>query len=296
MKIHLVKPFGYCSGVVHAMDMALHYASTHKEEEIYLLGMLVHNEDSVASLTRLGVHILDEKKEDLETQLKNLPDGVTLLFSAHGHPSHYEEIAKEKHIKTIDTTCRFVKENEANARKEYQHSEDIIYIGSKGHLESEGFLANLPRVSFFDVKTNSLMIRGDISKPSLYCQTTLGMSEIERAISEIQKHFKDAKLIKGRCHATSLRQDALMKTLEKEKVDCLLVLGSSTSNNSKKLAEIGLRFGIDSYLCLNIHEVRKLDFSKYTSIAVATGASTSRQTALEVIDYLSLLSASQRDT
>ena len=294
MKIIKVIPFGYCAGVVKAMDLALAYAKDHPEEQIYLLGMLVHNEDSVLELTQLGVHVLDEKKAPLLEQLKGLPDGVTVIFSAHGHPSAYEDICAEKHIKTIDTTCVFVRQNHFLAMKEYQQSEDIIYIGSKGHLESEGFIADLPKVSFYDVKSKTLEIKGELHSPKLYAQTTLGKQELEAACAAILSSYPNATLIKGRCHATSQRQEALISAIKKHHPTCLIVLGSATSNNSKKLAEIGESMGVTSHLCLNLLEVKQLSFAKEDVILLCSGASTSRERFLEVERYLSSLSASQR--
>ena len=290
MRILDVIPFGYCSGVLAALKTALEYAKAHHDEEIYLLGMLVHNEDSVALLERLGVHVLDERKGSLQDQLEAIPDEVTVIFSAHGHPSVYEEIAARKRIKTIDTTCKFVLENHHLAQKTYASSDDIVYIGSKGHLESIGFLADLPRVSFYDVKSKTLSIRGNLKSPEVYAQTTLGKDELEMAMEEIAKRYPGARLEKGRCQATTLRQDALIKILSTQEVDTLIVLGSKTSNNSKKLAEIGERYGVRSHLCLNLSEVKSLDLSSSKVIALSSGASTSRECYLEVKDYLSSLS------
>ena len=290
MKTIDVIPYGYCSGVYHALSIATSYASTHKEEEIYLLGMLVHNEDSVSALANLGVHILDERKAPLLDQLKALPDGVTVIFSAHGHPDEYETIAKAKHIKTIDTTCRFVLETHEDAKEVYKRSEDIIYIGSKGHLEAIGFLANLPRVSFFDVKSKTFEIKGELHAPIMFSQTTLGNDELIEATDIIKKTYPEARLAKGRCFATSMRQEALAKALQEEGVDALIVLGSTTSNNSKKLAEIGINKNIPTYLCLNLEDVKRLDLSSYRCIVLASGASTSRECYLQVKSYLSALS------
>ena len=167
MNVYRVVPFGYCQGVVLAMSKALQYASTHQGEEIYLLGMLVHNEDAVASLSTLGVHVLDERESPLIEHLQNIPDHATLIFSAHGHPRVFEEIAKQKGLKIIDTTCVYVDENKIEALNRYEYSSDLIYIGSKGHLEAEAVLEDLPEASFYNVKDRSLDIRGLLDRKSV---------------------------------------------------------------------------------------------------------------------------------
>ena len=289
MEITLLKPFGYCQGVIVAFSKALEYAARHKDEKIYMLGMLVHNEDAVATISSYGVIVLDERKAPLSTQLENIEDGATVIFSAHGHPPVYEEIAQRKHLKTIDTTCIHVEETRLDAETVYQNSHDMIYIGSKGHLEAEGFLAHFPFCSFYDVKSKQLEIKDALSSPKVYAQTTLGYFELDEAMQCIQIAYPNATLVKGRCLATSLRQQEVVRYLEEDRPDALIILGSKTSNNSKKLAEIGQSYQVPTFLCLNLEEVKKVDFSQFQKIAISSGASTSRETCLEVRDYLASL-------
>ena len=289
MEITLLKPFGYCQGVIVAFSKALEYASSHKDEKIYMLGMLVHNEDAVKTISSYGVKVLDERVAPLLEQLEAIEDGATVIFSAHGHPPIYEEIAKQKHLKTIDTTCVHVEETRLDAADIYQNSHDMIYIGSKGHLEAEGFLAHFPYCSFFDVKSKKLDVKDKLIAPQVYAQTTLGYFELDGAMQAIQKEYHDAKLVKGRCLATSLRQQEVVRCLEETRPDALIILGSKTSNNSKKLAEIGESYHVPTFLCLNLEEVKKVDLSHFRKVAISSGASTSRETCLEVKDYLASL-------
>ena len=287
MNVIKVLPYGYCSGVTNALARALDYAEKHPDESIAMLGMLVHNEDTIAPFLERGVKVLDERSGDLGEQLENLEDGTTVIFSAHGHPKRYEEIARRKSMKVVDTTCRFVQENLERALS--LGSEDLIYIGSKGHLESNAFLENTPWASFYDVKNNELVVRGKLSSPVLLAQTTLSSSEIDLAREQIKKLYPIPNATELRCFATELRQDNLKKALNQHSIDCLIVLGSKTSNNSKKLFEIGKEFGIDSYLCLNLSDLKSLNLSKYSCLALASGASTSKSTYEEALSYLESL-------
>ena len=284
MRVIKVLPYGYCSGVTNALARSLEYAESHPDESIAMVGMLVHNEDAIRPFLDRGVKVLDERNGDLGDQLEKLEDGTTVIFSAHGHPRRYEEIARRKNMKVVDTTCRFVQENLERAL--CLGNEDLIYIGSNGHLECNAFLENAPWASFYDVKSNELVIRGKLSSPTLLAQTTLSSSEIDQAREQIKKLYPIPTATKLRCFATELRQDNLKKALHDNPIDCLIVLGSKTSNNSKKLFEIGEESGIDSYLCLNNSELKSLDLSKYSCLALSSGASTSKSTYEEALSYL----------
>lgn len=293
MEIIKVSPFGYCEGVVRALNMALDYALSHKREDIYLLGMLVHNEDALKRLIEAGVHILDEKKAPLEAQLERVPNGASVLFSAHGHPSFYEEIASRKHLKTIDTTCIYVNENLFKAKNAIEEGRSILYIGSAGHLEAVAFLQNVEVASFYDVKSNRFFQKGE-PPFDVFTQTTLGEDEIETSLSYLKQHHLPYRLIQGRCKATKMRQENLKKAIATHHPDLIIVLGSKTSNNSLKLLDIASKSGKPCYLCLNKSEVMTLDLSNYNTTILCSGASTSRETLLEVESYLLSLKDSHR--
>ena len=95
MLVHVVSPNGYCKGVQRAMEIAYSAAKEHPDRPVFLLGMLVHNEETIELLQNAGLILLDERKEDLESQLRKLGQGDSVIFSAHGHPEIYDEIARE---------------------------------------------------------------------------------------------------------------------------------------------------------------------------------------------------------
>lgn len=287
MQVVVVSPYGYCSGVLSAISLALKAKKDNPSTPVYLLGMLVHNEDAVKMLSGHGLLLLDERVAPLERELREVKPGSVLIFSAHGHPEGWESIARERNLKIIDASCRFVKENLIFG-KEAASSNPLIYIGVRGHLESEAFLSNVRSAAFYDVKTNKFekeKVHGE--QPIVISQTTLSYLELEEAHKEIKKLFPKALIGKERCHSTSFRQDAIKK-LDKD-IDMVIILGSKLSNNSKKLEEIAKSEGFEARLVLDEQELRSLDLGNIKKVALASGASTSKETFLACKAYLESL-------
>ena len=287
MDVLTLHPHGYCVGVRAAIALAKKAKEDYPDRNVYLLGLLVHNETAVAELSTLGLIPLDEREKPLLDHLLGLNKGDVVVFSAHGHPDAYEDLAKEKGLIIVDATCRYVKENLASA---LSGEGPILYIGVAGHLESEAFLANCPEAEFYDVKSGRSHLIGLVGRgktPRVITQTTLSGEEIEKAMEEIRRFFPDATLEKERCHSTSLRQKAVLSL--PEDVDALIVLGSHRSNNSLKLAELGAASGKQTHLCLGLDEVKKLDLSDKKRLALCSGASTSDDVFDAVLSYLSAL-------
>lgn len=282
MKVLPVSPFGYCLGVERALEIALRARKENPDRNVYLLGMLIHNEASLSRLEEEGMKILSEKQAPLSVSLSERKEGEVVLFSAHGHPASFDETAKEKGLLAYDATCPFVKSNVELGRS----LRPLIYLGAKGHLECEAFLANCPDAYFYDVPSGKGDWRDCPGAPSVLAQTTLGKNEIERAMQDIASLRPKAVLVKGRCLATVERQDALEKS--SKEADATIVLGSPSSNNSRKLYEIASSNG-PAYLCLGLAEVKKLDLKGFRVIALSSGASTCKETFLEVQSYLESL-------
>ncbi len=284
MEVHIISPFGFCSGVNNAIEMAKKAKKTYSND-IYLLGMIVHNEDVVKELEKENMHIIDERKSNLLDELKKIKDGSIVIYSAHGHPCIYEEIAKKKNLIQIDATCPFVSLNLKEAN-EFENG-TTIYIGSKKHLEAASFYCNCPSSYFFDIDTFSFIRKGKKNPKHVITQTTLSEDEIEKSMEIIKKEYKEAKLEKSVCFSTKRRQDAI-KNLPNN-YDAILIIGSTYSSNTNKLATISLNKGFKTYRALNLEELKKLDLKGIKKIAVATGASTSEKTLEECSSYLESL-------
>lgn len=267
MKVQVVHPHGYCQGVFRALKVAWEAKTKYPDQNVYLLGMIVHNEFAVAALKEKGFFLLDERKAPLEEQLEQREKGDVIVYSAHGHPRRFHEISLERGLIEIDATCPFVLENEKLALNAVR---PLYYLGIKGHLESEGFLANCPDAIFLDAEDPICKENGD--KASLLAQTTLSEEEWEKGLEELQNHYSIVHALPSRCDATKIRQQAI-KNLPLD-TEMLIVLGSAHSNNSRKLVEIGKERGIPSYLILDENELSRLPLEGKKSVALASGAST----------------------
>ena len=148
MEVFEVKPHGYCQGVMDAIKLALKAKEENPDRTCFLLGGIVHNEDTIKFFEERGFIILNEKKASLDVLISSIPDGEVVIFSAHGHAKSLEDIAKKKQLIIYDATCPFVTANMRLASSKYHR--DIVYVGVKGHLEAEGFLANVKTAGFYD--------------------------------------------------------------------------------------------------------------------------------------------------
>lgn len=287
MEITVVEPHGYCAGVCRALALAKKAKAENPGKRIFLLGAPVHNEIATKGLENEGFILLDERKKPLETHLRSLLKGDIVVFSAHGHPEAYDRIARENGILAIDATCPFVDANRRKGKEVGAGGIPLFYVGTRGHLEAESFSKNVPDSIFIDAHSPEVDLGGE--KAFLIAQTTLSDTEVELALTVLKNHFSQVEILSARCGATEIRQKAI-RALPRD-CEALVVLGSSASNNSRKLAEIGEEIGLDSYLALDAGSLRGIPLGKYKKIALAAGASTPPECFEEALAYLRSLSS-----
>lgn len=287
MEVIVINPHSFCFGVNKALALAKKAKEGHPEETIYLLGGLVHNERVLASLKDDGFVLLDEKEKSLEEHLSSLKEGSILVFSAHGHPEKLDEMAKKKNLLVYDATCRYVKDNENAIKDELALGHEIIYIGLKGHAESLSALSLSNDVHLFapPFQSEELASIKDRS-PLLISQTTMGLSEIERAKLEVRKLFPNYREKAKCCLATEMRQKAVSEA--PIDIDMFIILGSKNSNNTMKLFECAKNSHPNSQVIrlMDLKEAQEINYSAIKKIALASGASTSSEDFQEVRQYL----------
>ena len=263
MKTILVQPYGYCFGVRRAQRIALEAAKT---EPVYCLGSLVHNELAIRELAAQGVRTIQENGPDLAPLLELAPKGSLILFSAHGHDKALESQA-----------------HDLGLRLRWKGS--IAYIGTKGHAEAEAFCRNVHPLAFFDAKSGELVYAHEGSLQGVIAQTTLDTEDIDLGLKAIEEKYGPVRLLAGRCPATEQRQAAVEAALQV--ADCLIVLGSKTSSNSRRLLTLAKKKGKAGYLVLDLAELRRLDLSSFSTVALCSGASTSNEEVERCYAYLS---------
>ena len=287
MEVNLLEPFGFCGGVLRALSVIKRAKEEHPSETIYLIGALVHNEKVLENLKSEGFVLIDGTRKEIEDKLKRLPLGSVVCFSAHGHPSSFFDIAKNRSCFVYDATCPFVAENEKKVREALLRNEKVFFVGKKGHAEAEAIRSIDPK-NIWILSTAEDIPSLSEGKIHVFSQTTMAFDEVATFEVAIKKRFKDVQFEKTRCLDATRRQSSLER---KENYDAIVILGSKTSNNSQKLLGVAKELypDVPSYLCLDLEEVKKTLLKGKRKILLGSGASSAKEEVLAVKDYLECL-------
>ncbi|MFZ2463889.1 MAG: 4-hydroxy-3-methylbut-2-enyl diphosphate reductase [Caldibacillus thermoamylovorans] len=284
MEVIKVSPRGYCYGVVDAMVIARNAAlDKNLPRPIYILGMLVHNENVTEAFKEEGIITLDgqNRKEILEKV-----DQGTVIFTAHGVSPEIRQLAKEKGLVTIDATCPDVTKTHVIIEEKTKQGYEVIYIGKKGHPEPEGaigvapglvhLVSNTGDIDQLDIKNDKIIITN---------QTTMSSWDVKDLMEYCLKKFPQAEIHNEICQATQVRQEAVAK--QAGDADVLIVVGDPKSNNSNRLAQVSEEIaGTKSYRVADVTEI-EIDWIRNAKrVAVTSGASTPTPITKEVIQFL----------
>ena len=283
MNVIRVVPSGYCKGVINAINIAKKVKEENRDENVYVLGMIVHNTYVTEQLTKLGIITLDDSKKSKEELLDEIDSGVVIL-TAHGTSDAIKNKALAKGLKVVDGTCEDVLKTKNIIIDYLNNGYDVIYFGKSGHPESNAIISISNRIHLVSniEDINSLNI--DNIKIVITNQTTMSYLELDKIIKEILKKYPSAEVIEEICNATSSRQKAIQNIKD---ADILYVVGDVKSNNTNKLVEVAKASGIkDTFLIANKDEIKKEDLIGKSSIYVTAGASTPPSLIDEVINYL----------
>ena len=233
MEVFLSKNIGYCFGVNKAIDLIFHVKNSFPNNQIYLFGQIIHNSFFINELEKNNIKVVDFNSNNAISILENFKKDDIVIFSAHGHDEKYDEILNKKSVKFFDATCPIVNHNLKiikNSKK------PIIFIGKKGHPETEASLSFSENIFLYDINGSfdySLIKSED---PLVLNQTTLSILELTNIISDIKNHYKNAKIVDEVCMQTRLRQVDVIDT--DDSFDLLVIIGDKKSSNSKKLYEV----------------------------------------------------------
>lgn len=275
--IELLKPIGHCFGVINAIEVAKRVAKQYQDKKIYVFGLLVHNQEVTKELDNLGIVTLDLTSLDPMARLKKFNTDEIVIFTAHGHPRIYETILKSNNVTFIDATCARVK----TCFKTIKSADHVIYIGKKHHPEAEAALTMNDNVYFYDINQPFDYSVVKSSTPLVINQTTLSFLELNAIHQSIKSHLPNAIIEDEICHATLLRQQALI-ALSSE-VDTIVIVGSKKSSNTMKLYELALSVHPNKqiYLWENVNDCIKSEI-KFKHVVIASGTSTPMTTINEV--------------
>ena len=279
--VTLLKPIGHCFGVINAINLAKEAREKHKDKNIYVFGLLVHNEEVVKELESINVKTIEVNKDNALDKLNEFSQDDVVIFTAHGHPLVYEEILTKNGVTFYDATCIKVKECFDVIRS----AKEVIYIGKKNHPETNAALTMNDKAYLYDISSGfdySLLKSDD---PLVINQTTLSFLELEKIHQEIKNKLPRAIFYDEICNATLLRQIAIKEL--KDDVDTIVIVGSKKSSNTMKLYEIAIKEHPNKQVLLinNVDELKQINLS-FKNAVVASGTSTSIAVINEVKDYL----------
>jgi len=279
MKIILANPRGFCAGVNMAIE-SLEKALALYGAPLYVYHEIVHNRPIVERFTALGVVFVDDISE--------VPEGGTVLYSAHGVSPAIRDASKERNLRAIDATCPLVTKVHMEAVKFAREGYTIVLIGHEGHDEVLGTMGEAPHAMVLvedEADVAALTLPAD-AKLAFLTQTTLSVDEARVVIDALKKKYPQ---VTGPnkddiCYATQNRQEAV-RTLVPE-ADVVLVLGSRNSSNSQRLAEIAAATGRRAYLVDRVSELQDEWFKPSDTVLVTAGASAPEEHVMACVDHL----------
>ena len=286
MKLILVRPRGFCAGVNRAVQMLARTCAEAGGKPIYVLHEIVHNYWVVEDFKKRGVRFVES--------LDRVPEGSTVLFSAHGVSPSVRLEAARRGLSAVDATCPLVASLHRQARRFADGGRHIFLIGHKGHQEVIGTLGEAPEKmtlvsSTADAQTLTLPESADPRKLTYLTQTTLSEEGWRSIVAELRRRFPALADPPGAgvCFATRNRQEAVRRTAPE--ADALLVVGSANSSNSRRLAELGEKSGTRSFLINGPDDIDPSQFDSETTLLMTAGASAPEEVFQLCVEKLARL-------
>jgi 4-hydroxy-3-methylbut-2-enyl diphosphate reductase len=275
----LLKPRGFCAGVVRAVDIVKIALETFGAP-IYVRKEIVHNSYVVNDLAEKGAIFVNE--------LDEVPEGKRVIYSAHGVSPAVRQRAKERGLKVVDATCPLVTKVHVEAIKFAKQGYSLVLVGHRDHEEVEGTQGEAPDVTqvVSTIQEVEALVVPDPNKVAYLTQTTLSLDEAKYMIEALKKKFP--KIVgphaQDICYATENRQVAVKNVAHS--ADLLLVVGSRNSSNSNRLVEVSENLKTEAYLIDKAGDIKPEWLTGKKTVAVTAGASAPEVLVQEVVAYL----------
>lgn len=283
MEIQKVVPSGYCKGVVNAIRLAKDTKEKHPDEDVFVLGMLVHNSYVSRELSALGIVTLDDSNCSKEELLDQLDHGI-VIFTAHGISDALKQKAADKELQYVDASCVDVLKTQNIIKEKLNEGYDVIYFGKARHPEAEAVLSISDRIHLVWDEDSLKQLKLDSDRIFLTNQTTMSYLELKDLFELAKALYPNILIEEEICNATSSRQMAIANLKD---CDVLYVVGDVKSNNTAKLVDIGRKHGIKKVLLIqNYEDIDLNDLEGADKVCVSAGASTPPLLINEVVDYL----------
>ena len=284
LEVLLAEPRGFCAGVDRAIEI-VERALAKFGAPIYVRHEIVHNTYVVNDLKTKGAIFIEE--------LEDVPAGATLIFSAHGVSRAVQEEAAARGFRIFDATCPLVTKVHVEVAKLRREGFEFIMIGHKGHPEVEGTMGQLDGGMHLveDVADVAKVQPGQTERLALVTQTTLSVDDAAEIAAAVKARFPAVREPKQQdiCYATQNRQDAVK--IMSPQVDLLIVVGSPTSSNSNRLAELARKLGTASYMVDSAEELQAQWFEGRQRVGLTAGASAPEILVNQVMERVKALGA-----
>lgn len=286
-RVLLAKPRGYCAGVDRAV-VTVEKALAHYGAPIYVRKEIVHNKFVVNSLEAKGAIFVNETDE--------VPEGATVVFSAHGVSPAVHQEAEVRSLRTIDATCPLVTKVHSEAKRFANDDYQILLIGHEGHEEVEGTMGEAPEhMTLVENPEAVAAVEIDPNRPVAWLsQTTLSVDETLETVHKLREKFP--QLIDPPsddiCYATQNRQAAVKEIAAK--CDLMLVVGSANSSNTVRLVDVALEAGAKAAKRVDgASEISEDWFAGVETVGLSSGASVPEILVKDVLEWLDARGYSQ---
>lgn len=278
MHIILAQPRGFCAGAIRAIKIVIRAIERHGKP-VYILHEIVHNRSVVEDLKNRGGIFVED--------LKDVPDGAVIIFSAHGVSNRVVATAMEKDLRIIDATCPLISEIHTRARQYSRDGYEIVIIGHAGHPEIEGTRGRIDgpvHIIASSAEVEALKVERP-EKIAYVTQTTLSYDDTLQIIKALKKRFHmNGPDLSNVCYATQARQKSV-RALARF-IDRLIVVGAHNSSNSNRLKEIGEQCGIASRLLETEDDLDPNWFSESSTVGITAGASAPEEMVRRILEKL----------
>jgi 4-hydroxy-3-methylbut-2-enyl diphosphate reductase len=279
-QLTVVSPHGFCSGVARAVETAEAALAKFSGETVYCLNEIVHNRQVVERLTARGMAFV--------RSVEQVPSGGRLLFSAHGVSPAVRRQAEARGLRVIDATCPFVTKVHAEVRRFAAQGAAVVCIGHRSHEEVIGVAGEAPDAVRVVENADEAAL---VSIPAeaavaVVTQTTLGAAQVDAVLAALRTRFPDLRMPASTdvCYATRNRQQAVAALATR--CNRVLVLGSTNSSNSQRLAETARAAGTEAVLVSELGQLAAFSWTEAASVGITSGASTPESFLESVVDEL----------
>ncbi|RMF81807.1 MAG: 4-hydroxy-3-methylbut-2-enyl diphosphate reductase [Nitrospirae bacterium] len=284
MELLLARPRGFCAGVVRAVEIVEQALAVYGPP-VYVLHEIVHNRRVVEELRRRGVTFVEE--------LREVPRGAVVIFSAHGVATRVVQEAEARALRVVDATCPLVTKVHLQAQRYSEAGLEVVIIGHDGHPEVEGTKGRIPGPVHVVASPEAVarLVVADPNRLAYVTQTTLSLDDTREVIEALRRRFPAilGPDLDDICYATQNRQNAVRRMAPE--IDLLLVVGARNSSNSNRLREVGERLGVPAHLIEDAAQIDPAWFGEATRVGVTAGASAPEVVVQEVLARLGRLGA-----